>query len=64
MNRTPGERGAVSFLYTLLLERVNTNTEFAKQAWEKDLEIELTDESWENCLRNIHDCSINARQTP
>lgn len=60
-NRNPMEHGAVSFFYTLLLDRVDTSTDLIKQAWERELEIELTNDSWDDCLKSIHDCSINAR---
>lgn len=42
-----------------LLQNVN-NTSF-KEAWERELDSEISDEMWENCAKNIHDSSINAR---
>ncbi len=59
-NRSPVEWGTVSFFYALLLDRVNENTHHIRQEWEKELAIELSGESWEECL---HECSINARHS-
>ncbi len=62
-NHSPVEQGTVSFFYALLLDRVNVNTHHIRQEWEKELAIELSGESWEECLHEIHECSINARHS-
>ena len=37
------------------------NSETYKKAWADDLNVEITDEIWGECLRNIQKCSVNTR---
>lgn len=55
----PGISGGVSRFYNLLLEKVNT--EKIKLDWEEEMGFNIHENKWEECLRNIHTCSVNAR---
>ncbi|ROJ91840.1 hypothetical protein DPX16_0553 [Anabarilius grahami] len=56
-----GISGGVSRFYNLLLEKVNTDTEKIKLDWEEEMGFNIHENTWEECLRNIHTCSVNAR---
>lgn len=57
----PATRGAVSLFYRILHERALLSTEVYREAWADELNMELSDENWEECLRNVHKCSVNVR---
>ena len=40
---------------------MNTSTESIKLLWENELGMEIENDVWEICLKNIHNCSINVR---
>lgn len=37
------------------------NTEYTKEAWAKDLGEEISEDSWNESLEMIQDCSMNSR---
>lgn len=57
----PTTRGAVSFFYQILHNKVQQSTEGLRKAWAGELNVELTDEVWDECLRSINGCSVNVR---
>ncbi len=57
----PAAKGAVSFFYRILHNNAPLNTASLGQAWADELNAELEDEVWDECLKSIHDCSVNVR---
>lgn len=56
-------RGAISKFYVIIQNVNNTSSIPFKEAWGRELNEEISDEMWENSIKNIHDSSINARHT-
>ncbi len=56
-----GNSKAVSYFYNVLTDLVESDTTTIRKAWEEDLGFTIEDAQWEECLQNIHDCSINTR---
>lgn len=61
VNLHPGSIGNVSNLYKLLLGKVDSNTDKIRQDWEDEMGISISDDRWDECLSNVHSCSVNAR---
>ncbi len=57
----PAAKGAVWFFYQILHNNAPLNTASLGQAWADELNAELEDEVWDECLKSIHDCSVNVR---
>lgn len=57
----PGARGTVSNFYKLLVEKVDNNTHKIKHDWEEEMGFNIHVDMWNESLRNIHTCSVNAR---
>ncbi|KAF7665834.1 hypothetical protein LDENG_00131610 [Lucifuga dentata] len=57
----PENRGAISYFYQILDKQATPNTITLKQVWAEELNEEIEDEVWKECLMNIHDCSFNVR---
>lgn len=55
------DKGAVSFFYHILHKNAHLNTASIRQAWKYELDEELKDDVWDECLKHIHDCSVNVR---
>ncbi len=51
----------MSYFYNVLTDLVESDTTTIRKAWEEDLGFTIEDAQWEECLQNIHDCSINTR---
>lgn len=56
-----GNSKAVSYFYNLLIDLLDSDTTTIRKAWEEDLGYAIDDAKWEECLQNVHDCSINTR---
>uniref|UniRef100_A0A0S7EX59 LIN1 n=1 Tax=Poeciliopsis prolifica TaxID=188132 RepID=A0A0S7EX59_9TELE len=56
----PANRGAVSYFYKIF-NNVRVDTTKIKKAWEDELGQQLSDELWEEGLKSVQDCSVNAR---
>ena len=54
-------KGAVSYFYQTLLERTPKDSSAHRQAWASELNEEIGEGFWEQCLANISDCSVNVR---
>lgn len=57
----PIKRGAVSHFYQVINNKDEVYTLGLKQKWAKELNMEIKDETWDECLKNIHKCSVNVR---
>lgn len=60
VNFSPYISHLVSILYTALQDD-RADTSHIKENWEKDLNIQITEEQWNHSLNQIHKCSINVR---
>uniref|UniRef100_A0AAY4CMV8 Reverse transcriptase zinc-binding domain-containing protein n=1 Tax=Denticeps clupeoides TaxID=299321 RepID=A0AAY4CMV8_9TELE len=58
----PFMRGNISKLYTLIQNIYSPSWEKTKVAWEQDLNIVVTGESWQQCLEATHTSSVCIRQ--
>ena len=54
-------KGSISFLYSLLLPHVTLSDTKIKKAWEEELGVEITDDTWSAILAMISKSSINSR---
>ena len=52
--------GAIAKLCGIIQNVNNTMSDPFKEALWRELNREISDEVWENCIKNIHDSSINA----
>ncbi len=59
----PYTRGVISKFYGIIQNVNNTLSDPFKVAWGRELDREISNEMWENCIKNIHDSSINARHS-
>lgn len=50
----PNMKGIVSYLYNILLHLKNPPLKSIKDNWLKELGIEITNEEWKTCIKNIH----------
>lgn len=57
----PLDKGAVSYFYHSLLEMTPKDSSAHRQAWATELNEEIGEVFWEQCLENINDCSVNVR---
>ncbi len=57
----PGASGTVSNFYKLLVEKVDNNTQKIKHDWEEEMGFNIHENMWDECLRNVHTCSVNVR---
>lgn len=57
----PRTHGAISVFYLMLYDVALVNSETYKKAWAGELNVEITDGIWEECLRNVQKCLANTR---
>lgn len=57
----PLSRGSVSYFYKALLALSHTDTSAHRQAWALELNEEISEVFWDQCLANVNDCSVNTR---
>ena len=55
------ERNAISFVYYLLQEQDQVNMEGIKKSWETELGTGIAEDIWEESLKYVNICSLNAR---
>ncbi len=58
VNMHPGASGTVSNFYKLLVEKVDNNTQKIKHDWEEEMSFNIHENIWDECLRNVHTCSV------
>lgn len=54
-------QGAVSYFYRTLLQHTPIDSSAHRQAWASELNVEIGEGFWEQCLSNISDCSVNVQ---
>jgi len=57
----PDSRHLISKFVCLFGSCTSAPTVRFKEAWEENLGVELSDDTWDRCLATIHACSINSR---
>lgn len=57
----PAMRGMISMLYNLIHSINPASLRTIRTLWENDLQCELADDVWDECLRLVHSSSISAR---
>ena len=58
---SPEAKNLISSFVGIFLNQQDKSTLKIKQTWERDLNIEISDDVWEGALKNIKSCSINSR---
>lgn len=58
-SQTEPQRHVISELYALLFSEHTPKSNIATRAWEKDLDLDLSDQEWENIYSYIHKGTIN-----
>ncbi|XP_055514746.1 uncharacterized protein LOC129711249 [Leucoraja erinacea] len=53
----------ISYLYNIILNIEIPTTDGIRRDWEQELAINISKESWDNHLLQVHKCSINVRHT-
>lgn len=51
----------ISKIYSVLTTSSRVNTDYLRQKWEQDLQIEIQQEDWSFICRKVHKCSYNLR---
>lgn len=57
----PHKSGAISHFYHILLNQNAIGTSAIKQAWSDEFRVEIAEDTWSDCLRNVHKCSVNLK---
>lgn len=61
LTSAPNTPKLVTKFVDFFTSQLNFSTIHQKSLWEEELDVQLSEEDWEKCLKNIYTCSINAR---
>lgn len=61
MSVKPYTRGAVSRLYNVVLNIHSPSSDTFREQWQEEFGVEVTDDVWQESIKNIYCSSINAR---
>ena len=56
-----GFKNIISCLYSTLQSLAPASSNTIKAGWEAELGVQLSEETWDKCLRYVNTCSINTR---
>ncbi len=58
---TPNTPKLITKFVDFFTSQLDISTNHLKNDWENELDIQVSEEDWAECLKNIYTCSINAR---
>lgn len=61
VDQSKGSKKALAIIYDLLQSFNSPTTRFLKEEWEKEFGVEISEELWQESLKDINDHSINTR---